>query len=86
MSKHDVIRAWKDAEFRSGLSQRQRAMLPESPAGSVDLSDSDLDSVLGGSLTLGVVCGLSFAGACTGIDICRLTLSVPVCGDPAPLL
>jgi mersacidin/lichenicidin family type 2 lantibiotic len=49
MSKLDVIRAWKDAEYRSSLTASQRAMLPESPAGALDLSDSDLDLVAGGT-------------------------------------
>jgi mersacidin/lichenicidin family type 2 lantibiotic len=85
MSKIDVIRAWKDPEYRSSLSENQRAMLPDSPAGALDLSDSELDSVLGGSATVGLICP-SFLGPCTGLDICRLTLSTPFCGDPAPLL
>lgn len=49
MSKLDVIRAWKDAEYRSSLTEDQRAMLPDSPAGGLDLSDLDLDSVAGGT-------------------------------------
>lgn len=34
MSKLDVIRAWKDEEYRAGLSKEQLALLPENPAGS----------------------------------------------------
>jgi len=48
MSKLDVIRAWRDAEYRSSLSDTQRAALPDNPAGALDLSDSDLGSVAGG--------------------------------------
>jgi len=51
MSKLDVIRAWKDAEYRSSLTDKQRAMLPANPAGALDLSESDLESVAGGAYT-----------------------------------
>jgi mersacidin/lichenicidin family type 2 lantibiotic len=49
MSKLDVIRAWKDAEYRSNLTDNQRASMPENPAGALDLSDLDLNSVAGGT-------------------------------------
>jgi mersacidin/lichenicidin family type 2 lantibiotic len=42
MPHRDIIRAWKDAEFRSSLSEAERAMLPIHPAGSIDLDDPGL--------------------------------------------
>ena len=51
MSKVDVIRAWKDEEYRLSLSEAERALLPESPAGLIDVSDGDLDQVAGGAGT-----------------------------------
>jgi len=42
MSRIDVVRAWKDAKYRRSLSPEERARLPESPAGLVELSDDDL--------------------------------------------
>ena len=57
MSKLDVIRAWKDAEYRSSLTDRERASLPENPAGAFNLSDPDLDSVAGGTASTGPVFG-----------------------------
>jgi mersacidin/lichenicidin family type 2 lantibiotic len=47
MSHRDIIRAWKDAEFRSSLSEAERAMLPANPAGSIELADSELDRTAG---------------------------------------
>ncbi|MFL6211716.1 MAG: mersacidin/lichenicidin family type 2 lantibiotic [Pyrinomonadaceae bacterium] len=44
MSKADVIRAWKDPHYRDGLSAAELALLPENPAGRVELSDADLDT------------------------------------------
>ncbi len=43
MSHQDIIRAWKSAEFRSSLSEAERAMMPAHPAGVLELADSELD-------------------------------------------
>ena len=96
MSKFDIIRAWKDAEYRSGLSEAERAMLPDNPAGSIILSDPELDSVAGGDSTfLGGCqpftdglggCPPSYPGICTCIDICPFTAPGPLCPDPYPIL
>jgi mersacidin/lichenicidin family type 2 lantibiotic len=66
LSHTDVIRAWKDEEFRSGLSDAQRAALPGNPAGLVELSDLDLDGVAGGMprQTFGGSCELWTLGCC----------------------
>ncbi len=47
MSQVDVIRAWKDADFRAGLSEAEKAQLPANPAGLVELSDADLTGAVG---------------------------------------
>lgn len=70
MTKFDIIRAWKDESFKNHLSQSELASLPESPVGSIDLSDSDLEGVVGAAsehiLTLGCCPGLtSDPGACS---------------------
>jgi mersacidin/lichenicidin family type 2 lantibiotic len=64
MSKLDVIRAWKDAEYRSSLTDNQRASLPENPAGALDLSDLDLNSVAGGTDVTAPVWGTQFPFQC----------------------
>lgn len=33
MTKDDFIRAWRDTEYRSSLSEADRALLPSHPAG-----------------------------------------------------
>jgi mersacidin/lichenicidin family type 2 lantibiotic len=48
MSHVNVIRAWKDEEYRLSLSEAERAMLPGHPAGLVELSEADMDHVDGG--------------------------------------
>jgi len=47
LSGKDIVRAWKDAEYRESLSAEERAALPNHPAGLVDLSDAELESVRG---------------------------------------
>lgn len=51
MSTLDVIRGWKDEEYRLSLSKDQRAMLPEHPAGVIELADDELDAA-GGTVTI----------------------------------
>ena len=41
MSNLDIIRAWKDEEYRRSLTEEQRAQLPEHPSGAVELQDTD---------------------------------------------
>ena len=48
MTKHDIIRAWKDPSYRDSLDAAERAQIPDHPAGPIELSDSQLDGVTGG--------------------------------------
>jgi len=49
MSKLDVIRAWKDEEYRSSLPGSELGSLPANPAGMIDLSEVELSAVVGGT-------------------------------------
>jgi mersacidin/lichenicidin family type 2 lantibiotic len=44
----DIIRAWKDAAYRNSLTAEQLASIPANPAGSIELSDTELGAVTGG--------------------------------------
>ncbi|HEU4511202.1 MAG TPA: mersacidin/lichenicidin family type 2 lantibiotic [Pyrinomonadaceae bacterium] len=62
MSKLDIIRAWKDEEYANSLTDVQRAMLPENPAGFVELTEQDLAQTAGGTLfTIDIMCSLMFS-------------------------
>jgi mersacidin/lichenicidin family type 2 lantibiotic len=52
MSNIDIVRAWKDAEYRQRLSADEQAQLPQHPAGSIELADEDLPQVAGGASAL----------------------------------
>lgn len=48
ISDIDVVRAWKDEEYRNSLTEVQRAQLPDNPAELIDLADVDIAVVRGG--------------------------------------
>jgi mersacidin/lichenicidin family type 2 lantibiotic len=48
MSNVDVVRAWKDPEYRRNLSKAELQLLPEHPAGLIELSPSECSDVSGG--------------------------------------
>ena len=49
LTVHEIIRAWKDKNFRDSLSEEQRAQLPANPAGLVEIDDEQLIQVAGGA-------------------------------------
>jgi mersacidin/lichenicidin family type 2 lantibiotic len=49
MSNLDIIRAWKDKEYRNSLGTVELAMLPENPAGMIELTDAELGFIVGGA-------------------------------------
>ncbi|MCG5444042.1 mersacidin/lichenicidin family type 2 lantibiotic [Micromonospora sp. NIE79] len=56
-----AVRAWTDPVYRSGLSDAERADLPDNPAGLIEPSDEDAFGA-GAAATLGL---FSF-GCCMG--------------------
>jgi mersacidin/lichenicidin family type 2 lantibiotic len=65
MSNLDIIRAWKDEDYCSSLSEEQRSQLPENPAGIIELSDEDMESVAGGTYWY---CGGNYTNDCDIIN------------------
>ncbi len=63
MTGNQVIQAWKNEDYRSSLSAEQGAMLPDNPAGMIELSDADLSAVSGGA-TFGGTCECWTFGCC----------------------
>jgi mersacidin/lichenicidin family type 2 lantibiotic len=49
MSLNHIIESWRDEEYRESLNAETRSLLPESPAGEVELSEADLAEVDGGT-------------------------------------
>ena len=53
MTKKQIIRAWKNADYRNSLSESERAALPANPAGVIELSDASLNDATGALLIKG---------------------------------
>ena len=69
MLTFNAVRAWKDEDYRLGLSESELALLPENPAGVTDLSDEQLANVNGGitptvALTVVIACLMHLRWAC----------------------
>jgi mersacidin/lichenicidin family type 2 lantibiotic len=65
-----IIRAWKDEDFRLSLSDVELAMLPESPAGMVEFSNSNLSQAAGDAIVTLPACPTFVA--CS--PLCPITL------------
>jgi mersacidin/lichenicidin family type 2 lantibiotic len=44
----DILRAWKDPEYRKTLTPTELASVPENPAGDAELGPEELEGVAGG--------------------------------------
>lgn len=51
----DIVRAWKDEEYRESLTAAQQETLPENPASEIELSDEELGQVDGAAMTTGTI-------------------------------
>ncbi|MCI0392490.1 MAG: mersacidin/lichenicidin family type 2 lantibiotic [Acidobacteria bacterium] len=64
MTNQEIIRSWKDEDYLLNLCSRERAFLPENPAGLTELTDQDLLDVDGGSTPVCTAAAVSLV-ACT---------------------
>ena len=74
MAPEDIIRAWKDRRFRNRLNEEQKTALPENPAGFIELSEIELHSASGASLTASpLICttGGGCSNSCTEAYPCN---------------
>jgi mersacidin/lichenicidin family type 2 lantibiotic len=60
----DITRAWKDPVYRASLSEQELRALPDNPAGAVELTDSDLSELNGGTTTLPCVTLVTWEAGC----------------------
>ena len=42
MKKHQIIRSWRDPEYRESLTAAERELLPDHPAAAIELADEEL--------------------------------------------
>ena len=61
MTSSEVVRAWKDPEYRSSLSLSEASLLPENPAGMIEISDNQLRYK---AFTISLSCPTTFISSC----------------------
>lgn len=77
MQRFDIIRAWKDEEYFSSLSEMDRKQVPQNPAGLVELTDQDLGSAEGGQ-AFTTLFTISALGTCYSLCTSCITVSCTV--------
>jgi mersacidin/lichenicidin family type 2 lantibiotic len=65
----DIIRAWKDPEYRLSLSEAEKALLPDHPAGIIELTDDEMGAVAGGLRAQTITVNDKIC-CCDSVDIC----------------
>jgi mersacidin/lichenicidin family type 2 lantibiotic len=87
MNREQIIKAWKDEEYRESLGERERALVPDHPSGLIELSDAQL-GVAGGEES--VTWRAETWGCCNGTDVWIRCGSYKIfsfgcaCGEIAP--
>ena len=79
MSNGDIVRAWKDAEYRQSLSAAEQALLPEHPAGAIELTEEELDQIAGAKTELVLTAGCcpeTINLPCTLFNVCPVPLTL----------
>jgi mersacidin/lichenicidin family type 2 lantibiotic len=76
MSNLDIVRAWKDEEYCSSLSDLQRASLPENPAGLIELTDAQLAGAGGGQSPQDSIILSITLPICPTFYLCSITFCV----------
>jgi mersacidin/lichenicidin family type 2 lantibiotic len=69
MRNMDIIRAWKDPEYRLSLSEAEKALLPDHPAGIIELTDDEMSAVAGGLRAQTMTVNDKIC-CCDSVDIC----------------
>jgi mersacidin/lichenicidin family type 2 lantibiotic len=76
MSLGHIIEAWRDEEYRENLDAETRALLPENPAGEIELSEAELSAVDGGT-TLSILYSVAASSeACASVVVSVITALV----------
>lgn len=79
MTNAQIIRAWKDEEYRSGLTDAEKAMLPPSPAGIVEIQEENLSAAGGITAPDVVSCVATVTVRYTCLGDCNYTLGGGSC-------
>ncbi|MCI0337794.1 MAG: mersacidin/lichenicidin family type 2 lantibiotic [Acidobacteria bacterium] len=67
MKSEEIVRSWKDEDYLQSLGEAERKLLPDNPAGLIELNDDELDAVTGGEIAP-TVCFCTYDLLCSSID------------------
>ncbi|HET8846594.1 MAG TPA: mersacidin/lichenicidin family type 2 lantibiotic [Ktedonobacteraceae bacterium] len=75
-----IIRAWKDEQYRLGLSSKELALLPINPAGSIELTSDLQNSTVFDppDISMGSLC-CPDSNTCPSIGTCTYTCNTVNC-------
>ncbi len=76
----DIVRAWKDEEYRASLSAAELAALPDNPVGMIELDDAALEAAAGGSSYVSYNCPTNDTWECCNSMACW---TAPIGDSPA---
>jgi mersacidin/lichenicidin family type 2 lantibiotic len=48
MTTNEIVRSWKDEDYRLNLKSEELSLVPDNPAGLVELTDQELFDIEGG--------------------------------------
>jgi len=68
----DIVRAWKDPEYRKSLTPEQQASLPANPVEPVPMSEAELNAIVGGMRRRG---GTAYPDCCYNSTVGPCTMS-----------
>jgi len=78
MRTEEIVRGWKDGAHQLGLSDGERAFLPDNPAGVIELTDAELNGIHGGSMI--TVCSFMPCESLITYCVTAITFCVPTWG------
>jgi mersacidin/lichenicidin family type 2 lantibiotic len=82
MNPEQIVRSWKNEDYRLSLSVDEQALLPENPAGLIELSDEDLLGIGGGDDGGVSKVVLVSASVLTTVATTPIVLSYFLCNPP----
>jgi len=56
MRSEEIVLSWKDEAYQLSLSDKEQALLPDNPAGLIELTDAELCGVDGGTTVTIITC------------------------------
>jgi mersacidin/lichenicidin family type 2 lantibiotic len=78
MRSEEIVRGWKEETYWHGLSDKERALPPDNPAGVIELTDAELIGMHGGSVI--TVCSFMPCESLITYCLTAITFCVPTWG------